>query len=95
MVLHMHVGFVVKDYERWKKGYDSSVEQRKASGEISYKVYRDVTNPNVVTVLSMQESAEKVQAFIDSPGLRDQMRASGITKMGMMMIAREVDSGVH
>jgi hypothetical protein len=35
MVTHAHVGFKVKNYEQWKEGYDASVEQRKAAGELS------------------------------------------------------------
>jgi len=95
MVLHMHVGFIVEDYARWRAGYDASIEQRKASGEISYQVFQDVSNPNVVSVLSVQSSAERVQAFIDSPDLQKKMKASGITKMGTMLIGKEVGSGTH
>jgi quinol monooxygenase YgiN len=95
MVTHLHVGFKVKDYEQWKKGYDASLEQRKASGEVSFQVYRNVNDPNTVTVLSVQQSAEKVQAFIDSPDLQARMKASGITEMGQMLILEEMDSGTH
>lgn len=95
MVLHMHVGFVVEDYARWRAGYDASIGQRKAAGEISYQIFQDVNNPNVVSVLSMQSSAERVQAFIDSPDLQTQMKAAGITKMGTMLIGKEVGSGTH
>ena len=95
MVTHLHVGFKVEDYEQWKEGYDASLEQRKASGEISYQVFRNVDDPNTVTVLSVQESAEKVQAFLDSPDLKARMKASGITEMGQMLIMEEMDSRTH
>ncbi|MBK5101206.1 MAG: antibiotic biosynthesis monooxygenase [Desulfobacteraceae bacterium] len=95
MVTHVHVGFKVENYERWKKGYDASIEQRKAAGEISFQVFRNVDDPNIVTVLSVQESAEKVQAFMDSPDLKERMKAAGITQMGQMLIIEEMDSGTH
>ena len=95
MVMHLHVGFKVEDYELWKKGYDASIEQRKAAGEISFQVLRKVDDPNTVTVLSVQESAEQVQAFIASPDLKARMKAAGITKMGQMLIMEEMDSGTH
>jgi quinol monooxygenase YgiN len=95
MVTHLHVGFKVKDYEQWKKGYDASAEQRKASGETSYQVFRNIDDPNTVTVISQQQSAEKVQAFINSPDLQARMKASGITEMGKMLIMEEMDSGTH
>lgn len=95
MVTHLHVGFKVEDYERWKAGYDASIEQRKAAGEISFQVFRNVDDPNTVTVLSVQKSAKQVQAFMDSPDLKARMKASGITEMGQMLIVEEMDRGTH
>jgi len=95
MVTHLHVGFKVKNYEQWKQGYDASIEQRKASGEISFQVFRNVDDPNTVTVLSVQKSAEKVQAFIDSPDIKARMKAAGVTEMGQMLIMEQMDSGKH
>ena len=95
MVTHLHVGFKVKNYERFKEGYDANIEQRKAAGEISFQVFRNVDDPNTVTVLSVQESAEQVQAFMDSPDLKARMEAAGITEMGQMLIMEEMDSGTH
>ena len=95
MVTHMHVAFRIEDYERWKAGYDESIEQRKASGEISYRISRDVDNPNIVTMMSVQQSAEPVQAFLGSPDRKGRMRAAGITEMGEMLVLEETDSGVH
>ena len=95
MVTHLHVGFKVKNYEQWKEGYDTSIEQRKASGEISFQVFRNVDDPNIVTVLSVQKSAEQVQAFMDSPDLKERMKAAGVTEMGQMLIMEEMDSGTH
>jgi len=95
MVTHLHAGFKVENYERWKEGYDASKEQRKTSGESSFQVFRNVDDPNTVTVISLQESAEKVQAFLNSPDLKARMKASGITKMGQMLIMEEMDSGKH
>jgi quinol monooxygenase YgiN len=95
MITHLHVGFKVEDYEQWKKGYDASVELRKAAGEISFQVFRDVDDPKTVTVLSVQKSAEQMLAFMDSPELKRRMKESGITEMGQMLIMEEVDRGSH
>ena len=38
-------------------------------GEVSYRIFRSIDDPNVVTVMSVQQSAEQVQAFLDSPDL--------------------------
>ena len=93
MVTHMHVAFRVEDFEKWKAGYDESVGQRKAAGEVSYRVFRDVDDPNILTVVSVQENAERVQAFLDSPDLKERMKAAGIVEMGKMLLGEEVDSG--
>lgn len=95
MIAHLHVGFKVKDYAQWKEGYDASIEQRKAAGETAFQVFRNVDDPTIVTVLSVQQSAEEVQAFIDSPDLQARMTASGIIEMGQMLIVEEMDSGKH
>ena len=94
MVTHAHVGFKVKDYDEWKKGYDASLELRKAAGELSYQVFRDIDDPNIVTVLSEQKSAEQMKAFISSPDLQERMKASGIIEMGRMLIMEEMDKAV-
>ena len=95
MVTHLHAGFKVRDYQQWKQSYDAHAEQRKASGEASFQVFRNVDDPNTITVLSVQESAEKVRAFLESPSLKAAMKASGITEMGQMFIMEQVDSGTH
>ncbi|MFC1634129.1 antibiotic biosynthesis monooxygenase [Planctomycetota bacterium] len=95
MVTHLHVGFKVEDYNRWKEGYDASIEQRKAAGEISFQVFPNADDPNTITVLSVQENAEGVQAFIDSPELQSRMKAAGITQVGQMLIMEETDSGTR
>lgn len=95
MVTHLHAGFKVNNYEHWKEGYDASIEQRKASGEISYQIFRNVDDPETITVLSIQTSAEQVQAFLDSPDLKARMEAAGITEMGKMLILEEMDKGTH
>ncbi|MBM3135129.1 MAG: antibiotic biosynthesis monooxygenase [Chloroflexi bacterium] len=95
MVTHLHVGFKVEDYAQWKKGYDASIELRKAAGEISFQVFRNVDDPNTVTVLSVQKSAEQVQAFMDSPDLKRRMKEAGVTEMGRMLFLEEMDRGTH
>ncbi len=61
----------------------------------SLVIFRNVDDPNTVTVLSVQESREQIQAFMDSPDLKSRMEAAGITEMGRMLIMEEMDSGRH
>jgi len=52
-----------------------------------------VTHPHVG--FEVQESAEKVKAFMDSPDLQSRMKEAGITRMGQQFILEETDSGTH
>ena len=95
MVHQIHAGFKVGDFDEWKAEYDASAEARKATGEISYQVYRDVNDPNSVTVICQYPSVEGIQDWMDSPDLQERMKRAGITEMGQMMYLEEVDSGSH
>jgi len=95
MVTQLHVGFRVEDYERWKAGHDESLEARKAAGEISFTVYRNADDPNVITVLAVQQSEEQTRAFMASPDLQEKMKAAGIVQMGKQLYLEEMDSGTH
>ncbi len=95
MVTHVHAEFKVANFDQWKKGYDASIEQRKAAGEVSFQIFRNTNDPNAVTVISVQKDAEKIQAFMDSPDLRSRMQAAGIAELGKMFILEEMDSGTH
>ena len=93
MVTSIHVAFQVDDYEQWKRSFDAHLNARKAAGELSYKVYRDVESPNTVTVLTEQEDPAKLKAFLESPDLAKAMEEAGITRMGEMLTLEEVDNG--
>jgi quinol monooxygenase YgiN len=95
MITQIHAGFKVKNYERWKEGYDDNVEQRRANGETSFQVFRNTDDPNTLTVLSTYKSAEQVQAFMNSPDLKAAMEAAGITQMGQVFYLEELDKGTH
>jgi len=94
MVTHMHIAFRVKDYDQWKQGYDASADHRRAAGETPYQVFRDINDRNLITVVSIQEDAQRVQAFLDSLELEEGMKRAGVIETGRMMILEEVDRGV-
>ena len=53
------LGYPEQQIQTLDELYDASAEQRKASGETSYQVFRNIDDPNTVTVISQQQSAEK------------------------------------
>ena len=95
MVTHLHVGFKVKNYERWKEEYDANIEQRKAAGETSFQVFRNVDDPIPLRCSLCRRAQRRWQAFLESPDLKARMEAAGITKMGQMLIMEEMDRGTH
>jgi len=95
MVESLHAGFKVQDYTLWKKSYDEHVEARKASGEVSFRVFRDVDDPNTLTVLAVYESEEKARMFVESPKLKAAMDAAGVIEMGQLLFLQELDHGTH
>ena len=68
----------VKDYAAWKKVFDSSIDLRKSNGEISAQVYRDVSDPNQLTVINRWDSMTNAQKFALSPELKAAMEKAGV-----------------
>jgi heme-degrading monooxygenase HmoA len=91
----LNTGLKVKDYEQWKKAFDAHIEQRKAAGEISFQVFRKMDDPNTLTVLTIQESEERVREFLGSSDLKQAMEESGVIEVGPFLFLEEVDSSTH
>jgi len=68
----------VKDYTAWKKVFDSSIDLRTSSGEISYQVYRDASDPNKVTTINKWNSLANAQKFAHSSDLKAAMEKAGV-----------------
>jgi quinol monooxygenase YgiN len=68
----------VKDFQEWKKVFDGSAGLRTASGELSYQIFRDVGNPNSLTILNKWNSLENAQKFVHSPELMAAMEKAGV-----------------
>jgi quinol monooxygenase YgiN len=68
----------VKDFAAWKMIFDSAAAMRKAGGELSAHVYRDVSDPNRVTVVNQWNSMENAQKFVQSPDLKAAMEKAGV-----------------
>jgi quinol monooxygenase YgiN len=74
----MLVQHKVKDFATWKKVFDSALEMRKASGELSAQVFRDASDPNKVTTLNKFNSLANAQKFAQSPELKARMEQAGV-----------------
>ena len=68
----------VKDFAAWKKVFDSALEMRTSSGELSAQVYRDASDPNKVTTINKWNSLANAQKFAHSPELKAAMEKAGV-----------------
>ena len=68
----------VKDFDAWKKVYDSAFDMRASNGEISNQIYRDESDPNSLTVILKWDSLENAQRYASSPELKAAMEKAGV-----------------
>jgi quinol monooxygenase YgiN len=60
-------------------GFDSKEDFRRVSGSTGVKqIYRDVDQPNTVTLILEWENVEKAQAFLNDPMLKQVMQSIGV-----------------
>jgi quinol monooxygenase YgiN len=68
----------VKDYDAWRRVYDSVADMQKAGGVIAESVYRAEADPNTVLVFHQFTSMSQAHDFVASPKLRDAMQRAGV-----------------
>ena len=74
----MLVQHKVKDFAVWKKVYDSVADLRSSSGELSDNIYRDASDPNILTAIFKWNSLENARKYAQSPELRAAMEKAGV-----------------
>jgi len=74
----MLVQHKVKDYAKWKNVYDSVEDLRASNGELSDQIFRDVSDPNSLTVIFKWDSLENAQKYSSSPELKAAMERAGV-----------------
>ena len=67
----------VEDYERWRSVFDEFGEARRQHGMSAGAVYRDVSNPNRITVV-IEGDQEGMQAWAQSDELKDGEARAGV-----------------
>ena len=68
----------VSNFENWKVVFDEMGATRKKHGWTSHSVFRDATDPNVVTVVNRVRSLDDAKAYGASPELRAAMQRAGV-----------------
>ena len=68
----------VANYESWRKVFDSMHDIRAAHSWTGSEVYRDATDPNLVTVVNHVADVESAKRYGGSQELRDGMAKAGV-----------------
>lgn len=77
-MIRMFIWHRVRNYPRWRKGYDTFWRTQPPKGIKPAGVYQDVTNPNAVTVVHDVKTAGRARSFARSKRLRTAMRGAGV-----------------
>jgi hypothetical protein len=68
----------VADYELWKVGFDEHGRVRREYGLADAGLYRDVTDPTVVTMILTAADLDRAHEFLGSDDLRETMARLGV-----------------
>ena len=79
-MVYINLRVNVADYDKWRASFDANESSRKSAGSTGVnQYYRDVDNPNNVTLVLEWEAADKAQAFLNDPNTKASMDAAGVT----------------
>jgi len=85
-MVYINLRLNVADYDKWRLGFDANESSRKAAGSTgANQFYRDVGNPNNVTLVLEWDEAEKAQAFLNDPRTKASMDEAGVTGRPMVV----------
>jgi hypothetical protein len=78
-MFYLNVRHTVADYAKWRVGFDANETARRAAGANGVQqVYRDVDDPNTVTIIMEWDKAENARKFLDDPTLKEMMQKAGV-----------------
>ena len=80
----------LEDYDKWKSLFDSDIDNRKAGGQVSQQVFKNQKDPSETVLLFEWESAEKLNAFMESDHLKEKMKEAGVISQPDVMLLDEV-----
>jgi quinol monooxygenase YgiN len=68
----------VANFDAWKNVFDTFTNVRKEHGWISADVYRDATDPNIVTIVNRVKDLDGAKRYGASEGLKKAMATAGV-----------------
>jgi heme-degrading monooxygenase HmoA len=80
----------IEDLNKWKKAVNDGLAFRKASGELSFRTFRALNEPNHITVLCEWKSLAQAKEFTQSKELRERMERAGVIGQPEFFYLKEV-----
>src|SRR5262245_8714770 len=68
----------VKDYKRWRPGFDRHAKAQKSAGLTNPRVFRSSDDENEVVILFDTDDTKKAKDFVASPDLKATMTKAGV-----------------
>ena len=81
----------VANFEAWKTVFDSMTEVRRAHGWIATIMYRDATDPNLVTIVNRVKDLDGAKRYGASAELRAGMAKAGVQGAPDVTFVEEVE----
>ena len=69
----------VKDYNKWRPGFDRHARAQKSAGLSNPRVFRSSDDQNEVVILFDTDETKKAKDFVASSDLREEMTKAGVT----------------
>lgn len=79
----------VEDYDKWRSMFDSMGEVREEYNIRTGRVYQDVANPNMITVV-IEGDLSDLQAYGESQALKEAMAEGGVVGPPQVSLVNDV-----
>jgi quinol monooxygenase YgiN len=93
--MNLIVQHTVLDYDAWKPAFDEHEGMRAKYGCLGHTIYRDVDEPNNVTIVMDYESRERAEEFLRDPSLREAMQKGGVISEPRATWVEQADSASY
>lgn len=79
-MIYISIRHTVADTAKWRPVFDANKSFRRANGATGVEqVYRDLANPNDITIVLEWDNADNAQKFVHDPTLAELMKTAGVT----------------
>jgi hypothetical protein len=76
--LHHRAIYRVKDFAAWYADYQQYTARREAAGLKNGRVFRSITDPNMVAIYSEVDDLSKIAAFRNDPATVAEQQKGGV-----------------